>query len=252
MQTGDLLLYRDATRDGTGDVHTPEIIARGHWDQHKFVFSGGNGVVYFVNKEGYLHFYKPGVIGPTAIGRGGWQNFKFLFAGENGMIYAVDEDGHLFLYRDETQDGTGDLANPTLKGWGGWQNFKSVFGEADGIIYARTEQDGLLFYRDKGHGDVQDPSLVFLNSNHSWEGSKFIFSGGPYIGGPIAGTGGAYVLYSVDESGQLWFHLFDIYLDDPQRERPIRRQSSRIGLGGWQAFKFLCHGGGGIIYAVVA
>jgi tetratricopeptide (TPR) repeat protein len=47
-QAGQLLFYRDATQDGTGDVSSPSVIGQGGWDQFKFLFSGGNGIIYAV------------------------------------------------------------------------------------------------------------------------------------------------------------------------------------------------------------
>ena len=64
----------------------------------EYVFSGGNGIIYAVNQQGQLLFYRDAnqdgtgeVTGPSVIGQGGWQNFKFVFSGGNGIIYAVDQ-----------------------------------------------------------------------------------------------------------------------------------------------------------------
>ena len=48
---GRLLFYRDNTQDGTGDVNTPSVIGLGGWAGFKFLFSGGNGIIYAVEDQ---------------------------------------------------------------------------------------------------------------------------------------------------------------------------------------------------------
>ena len=239
-QGGRLLFYRDQTQNGTGDVANPAVIGLGGWQDFKFLFSGGNGIIYAVDQDGRLLFYRDqtqngtgDVANPAVIGLGGWQNFKFLFSGGNGIIYAVDQDGRLLFYRDQTQNGTGDVANPAVIGLGGWQDFKFLFSGGNGIIYA-VDQDGrLLFYRDQtqnGTGDVANPAVIGLGG---WQDFKFLFSGGNGI------------IYAVDQDGRLLF-----YRDQTQNGTGDVANPAVIGLGGWQDFKFLFSGGNGIIYAV--
>ena len=45
---GRLLFYRDNAQDGTGDVNTPAVIGLGGWADFKFLFPGGNGIIYAV------------------------------------------------------------------------------------------------------------------------------------------------------------------------------------------------------------
>ncbi|HUG64255.1 MAG TPA: alkaline phosphatase family protein [Gaiellaceae bacterium] len=47
-QPGQLLFYRDSTQNGTGDVSSPAVIGLGGWQAFKFLFSGGNGIIYAV------------------------------------------------------------------------------------------------------------------------------------------------------------------------------------------------------------
>jgi hypothetical protein len=140
---GRLLFYRDNTQNGTGDVDTPGIIGQGGWEDFKFLFSGGNGIIYAVNPEGQLLFYRDttqngtgDVNTPSVIGLGGWADFKFLFSGGNGIIYAVNQQGQLLFYRDNTQNGTGDVDTPSVIGLGGWTDFQFLFSGGNGIIYA--------------------------------------------------------------------------------------------------------------------
>ena len=91
-----LLLYHDTTQDGMDDVNTPAVVGTGDWAHYKFVFSGGNGIIYAVNQGGQLLFYRDytqdgtgDVDTPSTIGQGGWQAFTYLFSEGNGVIYAV-------------------------------------------------------------------------------------------------------------------------------------------------------------------
>jgi hypothetical protein len=143
FETGQLLFYRDHTRDGTGDVNTPSVIGLGGWQQFKHLFSGGDGIIYAVNTDGQLLFYRDGhrdgtgdVSSPSVIGLGGWQQMKHLFSGGDGIIYAVDGNGRLLFYRDQTRNGTGDVNTPSVIGLGGWQVMKFLFDGGQGIIYA--------------------------------------------------------------------------------------------------------------------
>ena len=95
---GRLLFYRDNTQNGTGDVDTPSVIGLGGWADFKFLFSGGNGIIYAVDQQGQLLFYRDNtqngtgdVDTPSVIGLGGWADFKSLFSGGNGIIYAVED-----------------------------------------------------------------------------------------------------------------------------------------------------------------
>ena len=58
FEHGQLLFYRDTTRNGTGDVNTPSVIGQGGWQAMKFLFAGDPGVIYAVNQQGQLLFYR--------------------------------------------------------------------------------------------------------------------------------------------------------------------------------------------------
>jgi Tachylectin len=239
-ETGQLLFYRDTTRNGTGDVNTPGTIGMGGWQQFLQLFSGGDGIIYAVNTQGQLLFYKDwhrdgsgDVSSPSVIGQGGWQQMLFLFAGDPGVIYAVNHDGQLLFYRDQARDGTGDVNTPSVIGQGGWQQFRKVFYGGEGIIYAVNQQGQLLFYRDQardGTGDVNTPSVI---GQGGWQQFIHLFSGGDGI------------IYAVNQQGQLLF-----YRDQTRDGTGDVNTPSVIGLGGWQDMKFLFDGGSGIIYAV--
>jgi hypothetical protein len=236
---GRLLFYRDTTQNGTGDVNTPKVIGLGGWAGFRFLFSGGDGIIYAVDQQGQLLFYRDttqngtgDVNTPSVIGLGGWQQFKFLFSGGNGIIYAVNQQGQLLFYRDTTRNGTGDVNTPKVIGQGGWQQFKFLFSGGNGIIYAVNQQGQLLFYKDNtqnGTGDVNTPKVI---GQGGWQQFQFLFSGGKGI------------IYAVDGQGRLLF-----YRDTTQNGTGDVNTPGVIGQGGWQQFQFLFSAGNGIIYA---
>jgi phospholipase C len=94
--SGELLYYRDRTRDGTGDVANPTLIGQGGWNAFRHLFSSGDGAIYAVDQAGRLLFFRDktqdgtgDVANPSVIGQDGWQNLRFLFSGGNGILYAV-------------------------------------------------------------------------------------------------------------------------------------------------------------------
>jgi hypothetical protein len=204
---GNLLVYRDRNRDGTGevDVATPMVIGRGGWQDHRFLFPGGDGIIYAVDGDGRLLFYRDehrdgtgDVANPRVIGLGGWADYRFLFSGGDGIIYAVDGDGRLLFYRDEHRDGTGDVASPSVIGLGGWADQRFLFSGGDGIIYAVDHQAQLLFYRDRnrdGTGDVADPATIGVGE---WLGPEFPFP----RGFRFLFSGGDGIIYAVDKLQQ--------------------------------------------------
>jgi hypothetical protein len=183
-EAGQLLFYRDHTRDGTGDVSSPSVIGLGGWQVFSRLFSGGDGIIYAIDADGRLLFYRDAtrdgtgdISSPGVIGQGGWQTFRHVFSGGGGIIYAVDDAGQLLFYRDQARNGTGDVANPSVIGLGGWQGFRHLFSGGDGIIYAVDDAGQLLFYRDHtrdGTGDVSSPSVIGLGG---WQALKHLFSG---------------------------------------------------------------------------
>jgi len=244
--SGQLLVYRDFTRNGTGDVDTPGVIGLGGWQSYTKLWCDGTGAIYAVDTQGRLLFYRDThrdgtgeLVSPAVIGLGGWQNMKFVFSGDPGIIYAVNQQGQLLFYRDNTQNGTGDVDTPSVIGLGGWQQFIHLFYGGNGIIYAVNPQGQLLFYRDRtrnGTGDVDTPSVIGLGG---WQQFGQLFSGGNGV------------IYAVNQQGQLLF-----YRDNNQDGTGDVDTPSIIGLGGWQSMKFLFNGGvignEGIIYAVPA
>jgi hypothetical protein len=138
------------------------------------VFSGDDGVIYAIQDNGDLLWYRhdgrgDGTFtwapGPGNRVGNGW-NFWHVFSGGDGVIYAIEHvgldpvtgrrtGGRLLWFRhDGRGDGTFTWApgsgNQVGSGWGG---FKQVFSGGDGVIYAIQDNGDLLWYRHDGRGD---------------------------------------------------------------------------------------------------
>lgn len=127
----------------------------------KFVFATSNNVIYAVQNNGDLMWFKhnPHIgIGSWANGGNGikignsWQNFKSVFATSEGVIYAIESNGDLKWFKHNGwQTGNSNWASGVGKKVGnGWQNFKSVFSTSSGVIYAVQPNGDLLWYRHNG------------------------------------------------------------------------------------------------------
>jgi hypothetical protein len=237
---GNLLQYRDANRDGTGDVGGGEIVWRGGWNEFARVFDGGSGMIYAITPDGDLLWY--GDHGGTldvakgrVIGHGGWNDFVTVFSGGEGVIYAVTRDGDLLWYKDHRRDGTGDVSNGQVIGHGGWNDFVTVFSGGDGVIYAVTQDGDLLWYKDHrrdGTGDVSDGQVI---GHGGWNAFASVFAGGDGI------------LYAVTQGGDLLW-----YRDHNRDGTGDVSDGQVIGHGGWNDFAKVFSGGDGIIYAVTS
>jgi hypothetical protein len=106
---GDLLYYKDRTRDGNAD-----------WDPA----SG------------------------TKIGDG-WGAFTHILPGGQGRLYALHANGGLSWYRDRARDGSPDWdpASGTQIGTG-WHVFVDIISAGDGVFYAITADGFMLFFKD--------------------------------------------------------------------------------------------------------
>ncbi|MBC7997011.1 MAG: hypothetical protein IAF58_03660 [Leptolyngbya sp.] len=102
--------------DGTNvDLRTGRNIAI-EWQTARFVFSGGEGVIYLIDDKGDLYWYKhvgfrdgaESWQGRKRISRG-WQDLRQVFSGGNGIIYTVKNDGTLSWYK-HTDSASGGIS----------------------------------------------------------------------------------------------------------------------------------------------
>jgi len=118
------------------------------------VFSGGEYVIYGIQPDGRLLWYRHDGAGQGSTDwRGavevgaGWQNFLHVFSGGDGTIYGIRPDGVLERrihrgYLDGTLDWSGAEEIGT-----GWAGFREVVAAADGVLYAFTRDGRILWYR---------------------------------------------------------------------------------------------------------
>ncbi|WP_129338504.1 tachylectin-related carbohydrate-binding protein [Cellulomonas endophytica] len=161
------------------------LVGRG-WGGFRTIFSGGDGVLYAVDAEGRLQWYRhhgvatgagldvPGSwSGPHEVGTG-WGTARHLFSAGDGILYAVMPDGVLRWYRHVGHaDGRGlgspgAWAGPVDVGTG-WGDVTAVFSKGDGIIYAVMPDGTLRWFRHEGFrtGAVQWQGPVQVG--HGWE-----------------------------------------------------------------------------------
>jgi hypothetical protein len=116
----------------------PNVVGTG-WGHFVHVFSTGEGVVYAVDPEGKLWWYKHrGYLtgtqeweGPKQVGTG-WAGFKKVFSSSEGYIYALQPSGDLLWYQHRGyQDGTVKWRGPTTIG-ATWGDYAFVFSAMAG------------------------------------------------------------------------------------------------------------------------
>jgi hypothetical protein len=129
---GNLLWYKHlAWRSGgtdpsDWDAESAKIIGHGGWDGFRQVFSGGNGIIYAIDNEGKLRWYKhekwlTGDDKPQPIGEtkgNGWNEYRQVFSGGDNVIYAVDNAGRLLWYYLPLNEI--DARGPIEVGGSGW------------------------------------------------------------------------------------------------------------------------------------
>jgi hypothetical protein len=134
----------------------PKQVGTG-WDSFKIVFSSGEFVIYGINPEGKLLWFRhhgarsgggdaSDWSGPNEVGTG-WGEFVKVFSPGEGVIYAIDGNGTLFRavhegYLEGTIEWEQDVAQQIAVGWNG---FFDVAPGPDGVIYG-FKRDGHVFH----------------------------------------------------------------------------------------------------------
>jgi hypothetical protein len=211
--SGDLLWYKDTHRNGSGIVNgfttsfdAPNegaVIGTG-WNQFTHVIDGGGGILYAIEPNGDLLWYKDtarnGTWGwdPNSGNRigVGWNVFSQVFSGGNGVLYAIEPNGDLLWYKDLARNGTpGWDFNSGNRIGIGWNEFADVISNGNGIIYGRNYNGNLQWYQDV----AQNGTWLWAAGSGNvvgtgWDTQRFshILSGGQYNGGGI--------IYGIDNS----------------------------------------------------
>lgn len=172
--SGNLLWYGNADPAGGSWSYaagTGNAVGSGWTSGINYTFSGGDGVIYTVDADGTLHWYRH--LGDTngsaswaagsgkQVGGPGWNSFARVFSGGGGVLYAVDYSGNLYWYKHlGALDGANAWAANAGKLIGHGFGERSFSG-GDGIIYSIDANTGdLHWYR---HLDPQNGAAVWAN-----------------------------------------------------------------------------------------
>jgi hypothetical protein len=189
---GDLLWFKHLDWQSLGNnnwaINSGVKVGNG-WQNFKLVFATSNGVIYGIQNDGNLLWYKHnGWVNGTnswAIGSGksvgnSWHNFKSVFATSIGVIYAIQPNGDLLWYKHNGwTTGTKSWATGSGKKIGDtWQNHKSVFATSNGVIYAVQSNGDLLWFRHPGwqQGVVGWQSIHGVKVESGWQNFKSFFA----------------------------------------------------------------------------
>jgi hypothetical protein len=188
-----------------------------------------NGVVMTASTTGWGQGLGAGTGNVDRVTRNLVDRLRWRF----GVFYAVSSDGRLWWYRDQTADGTGDVAGGRVIGQEGWNTFRSVFGGGDGIIYAVSLDGDLVWYRDHhrdGTGDVGGARLI---GHGGWDGLPTVF-------GDSAG-----LIYAIGEGGALM-----VTRDDERDGSGNVAAPQLLSDADWSRFAVTFAGEGGIVYGI--
>lgn len=132
------------------------------WNKYTHVFSGGDGIIYAITKDGkMLWFRHSGWLdgaktwtksSGTQVGKG-WQDTIKVFSGGNGVIYSIMSSGLLRWHQHKGRlTGTDDWTNNGAQRQVGynWHGFRQVFTGGDGIIYAIKTNGDVIWNRHTG------------------------------------------------------------------------------------------------------
>jgi len=201
-QGGTLKWYRNDTNWNTvgGQPGAPNwkgpINVKSGWNSFVKIVPGGDGVLYAIDQNGSLKWYKnngftegsvnwlgPIDVTPSQPSRLGqrlgspvdFRNFKQVFSGGEGVMYAITSDGTLVWYRHRGYlDGTHEWDGPKNVGTG-WSDFTRVFSPGDGTIYAMKPTGEVLWYLHAGYKDGtsswQGPAEIAAD----WNDFIFVF-----------------------------------------------------------------------------
>jgi hypothetical protein len=229
--SGNLHWYKDTQRNGSGIVNGVVLtsfsapnegnaIATG-WNQFTHVIDGGGGVLYTVDANGTLFWYKDLARNGTAdwapksgralglpSGLSSWNIFAQIFSGQDGVLYAVNHSGYIYWFRDLAQNGSTDW-DPN-SGQNQLDTGGRVQGEFDQyidlvanelpsgnrVIYGRNYAGQLVFWEDQANNGSENwgPTSGTVIAAGGWGPERFshIFAGGE------AGGGG--ILYGMDDA----------------------------------------------------
>jgi hypothetical protein len=218
------------------DTSDPPSLEQGRpigvdWAAFSHVFAGGDGIIYAVDREGALRWYRDerrdgsnnldGSTGwASASGNqigSDWLGLAQLFSGGDGVIYAVRPSGELLWYRDLVRDGSN--ASDGSTGWAeaserqiglGWNVFRHIVAGGGGVIYAVTQKGDLAWYRDDRRDGSNDPSGA---EGWAGESGSRIGAGWDFFTHLFAGEDGVIIACRTAEYGAVLLRYHDLLRD---------------------------------------
>ena len=200
--TGELVWARQSGALSGGSVDITATISRGPgWDRIGTAFSGGDGVIFAVDRDGNLRWWRHGdPVGGAATWADGsgnvvsraptWGGYQWVFSTGDGDLFGVDVAG--ILWRERYTGVRGEVAwagsAPQRVGTG-WTGYRQVFGTRGG---AYTVDAG--------------GNLGFRAYTGAWAALTGLSPGWETISRAFAAPGG--VVYGVDISGNLRYFRY--------------------------------------------
>lgn len=185
---GDLYWFEHhGFNDGRDDILGPFRVDTG-WNQFSKRFSGNDGLIYAIQPDGTLLWYRyknfrHGQLGdtldsPKVVGSG-WSQFRQVFSQGQGVIYAVEADGTLLWYLHKGfEDGSNSWTGPKIVG-SAWEQFSTILPVGWGVILAIKSDGSMLRYKHVNY--LEGVSLtgrgVTAQMSALWEGPLEIGSG---------------------------------------------------------------------------
>jgi hypothetical protein len=207
-KNGDLVWYKHTgfqSGNFTWVNDTVGKIVGNSWAANLKIFKGNprgtDGIVYTVNQEGWLSWYKhngyasgsPDWEMPRNVGNG--FNGQQVFSGGNGVIYLINNAGELYWYKHlGYKSGDKIWANNGIGkkvGNTGWKDARFVFSGGDGVIYLIDNRGDLYWSKHLGLQDGTDKWQERRKIGSGWLNLRQVFSGG----------GG--IIYAVKDNGDL-------------------------------------------------
>ena len=222
------------------------------WAGFRKVFGGQDGVIYAIDTDGNLLWYKHtgyrngANTWESANGRQvgtGWGDFTHVFGGRDGIIYAIDTNGNLLWYK---HTGYQNGANSWQSDHGiqvgtSWRGFLQVLGGPSGIIYAVTTDGTLYWYKHTGY---RNGANTWANAHGTlvgvgWNGVGFRFPSFLFDK-VVAGDDG--VIYRVESTGasRLFWYKHTGYQNGTNTWENDG-QGKEVGTG-WQGIRFIVSG----------
>ena len=179
------------------------------WNEGLRVFKGDptgqDGVIYRVNSQGELYWYKhlghatgaASWIEGKKVGHG-WKDARIAFGAGNGIIYVINSQGDLLWFRHlgfasgEATWENGGIGSKVGVKWGG---ARFAFSGGEGVIYSIDSKGNLFWYRHEGY---QVGTFAWskagkpIQVGNGWNEAVSVFSGGQGLIYAMKADGGLY------------------------------------------------------------